>query len=109
MWDLGSNQAIQVAAHDAPVKVVRWVKAPNYSALMSCSWDKTVKFWDPRYYLDIGVYTIRYVHIRLIFFVFLSVTGLFFSLSTLPSLSSISPLSSSLIKRRQQRRPLLAE
>ena len=48
MWDLGSNQAIQVAAHDAPVKVVRWVKAPNYTALFSCSWDKTAKFWDTR-------------------------------------------------------------
>ena len=54
MWDLGSNQAIQVAGHDAPVKVVRWVKAPNYSALMSCSWDKTVKFWDTRYSLNIA-------------------------------------------------------
>jgi len=48
MWDLGSNQAVQVAAHDAPVKVVRWIKAPNYTALMSGSWDKTVKFWDTR-------------------------------------------------------------
>jgi WD40 repeat protein len=52
MWDLGSNQTIQVAGHDAPVKVVRWVKAPNYTALMSCSWDKTVKFWDTRYYFE---------------------------------------------------------
>jgi mRNA export factor len=49
MWDLGSNQTVQVAAHEAPVKVVRWVKAPSYSALMTCSWDKTVKFWDTRY------------------------------------------------------------
>ena len=48
MWDLGSNQTVQVAAHEAPVKVVRWVKAPNYTALMSCSWDKTIKFWDTR-------------------------------------------------------------
>ena len=31
-----------------PVKVVRWVKAPNYTALFSCSWDKTAKFWDTR-------------------------------------------------------------
>ena len=48
MWDLQSNQATQVAGHDAPVKIVRWVKAPNYTALMTGSWDKTVKFWDLR-------------------------------------------------------------
>lgn len=48
MWDLNSNQTIQVAQHDAPVKHVRWVKAPNYSCLMTASWDKTLKFWDTR-------------------------------------------------------------
>jgi len=47
-WDLASNQAVQIAQHQAPVKVCRWVKAPNYSALMTCSWDKTMKFWDTR-------------------------------------------------------------
>ena len=47
-WDLASNQTIQVAQHDAPVKVIRWVKAPNYTALMTGSWDKTLKFWDTR-------------------------------------------------------------
>ena len=35
MWDLGSNQTVQVAAHDAPVKVCRWVKASNYE--VSCA------------------------------------------------------------------------
>ena len=48
-WDLASNQAVQVAEHQAPVKSCRWVKAPNYSALMTCSWDKTIKFWDTRW------------------------------------------------------------
>ena len=38
----------QVAEHQAPVKSVRWVKAPNYTALMTGSWDKTLKFWDTR-------------------------------------------------------------
>lgn len=48
MWDLNSNQAIQVAQHDAPVKTVHWIKAQNYSCVMTGSWDKTIKFWDPR-------------------------------------------------------------
>ena len=39
-WDLATNQAMQVAEHGAPVKSVRWVKAPNYTALMTGSWDK---------------------------------------------------------------------
>ena len=47
-WDLASNQTMQVAQHEAPVKVIRWVKAPNYTALMTGSWDKTLKFWDTR-------------------------------------------------------------
>lgn len=47
-WDLASNQSIQVAAHDAPVKTCHWVKGSNYSCLMTGSWDKTLKFWDTR-------------------------------------------------------------
>ncbi|XP_017772005.1 PREDICTED: mRNA export factor [Nicrophorus vespilloides] len=47
-WDLGSNQVVQVAAHDAPIKTCHWIKAPNYSCLMTGSWDKTLKFWDTR-------------------------------------------------------------
>jgi hypothetical protein len=34
---------IKVAEHQAPVKSCRWLKANNYSALMTCSWDKTLK------------------------------------------------------------------
>ncbi|GLH13561.1 WD repeat-containing protein 55 homolog [Gryllus bimaculatus] len=47
-WDLNSNQAIQVAVHDAPVKTCHWVKGNTYSCLMTGSWDKTLKFWDTR-------------------------------------------------------------
>ncbi|KAF0307231.1 mRNA export factor [Amphibalanus amphitrite] len=47
-WDLASNQTVQVAQHDAPVKTVHWVKAPNYTCIMTGSWDKTLKFWDTR-------------------------------------------------------------
>lgn len=48
IWDLNSNQSIQVAQHDAPVKTVHWIKASNYSCIMTGSWDKTLKFWDTR-------------------------------------------------------------
>ncbi|KAL4655258.1 mRNA export factor-like isoform X2 [Arapaima gigas] len=48
MWDLNSNQEMQVAQHDASIKSVRWIKASNYSCLMTGSWDKTLKFWDIR-------------------------------------------------------------
>lgn len=47
-WDLASNQVIQVAAHDAPIKTCHWIKAPTYACLMTGSWDKTLKFWDLR-------------------------------------------------------------
>ena len=42
-WDLATNQSVQVAQHDGPVKTCHWVKAPNYTALMTSSWDKTLK------------------------------------------------------------------
>uniref|UniRef100_A0A336N8Z7 CSON009382 protein n=1 Tax=Culicoides sonorensis TaxID=179676 RepID=A0A336N8Z7_CULSO len=47
-WDLGSDQLVQVAQHDAPVKTCHWVKGTNYTCLMTGSWDKTLKFWDTR-------------------------------------------------------------
>lgn len=42
-WDLGSNQTVQVAAHDAPVRTCDWIQTPSYSCLMTGSWDKTLK------------------------------------------------------------------
>lgn len=48
MFDLNSGQSMQVAAHDAPVKCVRWVDAPGGGILATGSWDKTIKYWDLR-------------------------------------------------------------
>ncbi|KAJ8258505.1 hypothetical protein COCON_G00175170 [Conger conger] len=48
MWDLNSNQAMQIAQHDGPIRTIHWIKAPNYSCIMTGSWDKTLKFWDTR-------------------------------------------------------------
>lgn len=42
-WDLGSNQTVQVAVHDAPVRACHWVQAASYCCLMTASWDKTLK------------------------------------------------------------------
>jgi mRNA export factor len=43
MWDLQTNQATPVALHDAPIKSVAWIQAPNYSCIVTASWDKTLK------------------------------------------------------------------
>lgn len=48
VWDLISNQVIQIAIHDSAVSSCNWIKTPTYSCLMTTSWDKTVKFWDTR-------------------------------------------------------------
>jgi len=43
LWDLASDQVMQVAAHDGPVKTCHMVKGPTYTCLMTGSWDKTLK------------------------------------------------------------------
>lgn len=48
LWDLGSDQMIQVAAHDGPVRTCHVINAANYKCLMTGSFDRTVKFWDTR-------------------------------------------------------------
>ena len=35
VWDLAADQVMQVAAHDATVKTCHWIKAPNYTCLMT--------------------------------------------------------------------------
>lgn len=42
-WDLATNQSVQVAAHDAPIRTCHWIKASTYSCLMTGSWDKTLR------------------------------------------------------------------
>eukprot|EP00053_Salpingoeca_punica_P010304 m.92651 g.92651 ORF g.92651 m.92651 type:complete len:335 (-) comp15339_c0_seq3:193-1197(-) len=46
MWDLATNQTTQIAQHDAPIKVCRFI--PSLNCVMTGSWDKTLKFWDMR-------------------------------------------------------------
>ena len=48
MFDLGSGQNQQVAAHDLPIKSVRFVSVNGTEALATASWDKTLKYWDLR-------------------------------------------------------------
>lgn len=36
-YDCSSSQ------HDGPIKAIHWIKAPNYSCIMTGSWDKTLK------------------------------------------------------------------
>ncbi|CAG0914771.1 unnamed protein product [Notodromas monacha] len=47
-WDLSSNQYVTIGQHDAPIRSVHWVKAPNYTCLMTGGWDRNLKFWDTR-------------------------------------------------------------
>jgi mRNA export factor len=42
-WDLQSDQAVQFAQHDQPIKSVHYVPALNM--ICTASWDKTLKFW----------------------------------------------------------------
>ena len=46
----GSNAAQQVAAHDQPIRCVRFVEVPGQATpvLVTGSWDKTIKYWDLR-------------------------------------------------------------
>ena len=44
--DLRQMKLFQVAAHDKPIRKVKWVK--EFPGLVTGSWDKTCKFWDTR-------------------------------------------------------------
>jgi len=42
-WDLATQQVVQFAQHDAPIKCVHWIEAHNM--VVTASWDKTLKYW----------------------------------------------------------------
>jgi mRNA export factor len=46
--DMNTGQVVSFAAHDAPVKSLRWMDHASSPALISGSWDKTLKYWDLR-------------------------------------------------------------
>ncbi|KAF9223436.1 WD40 repeat-like protein [Gyrodon lividus] len=48
MFDITNGQTTQVAQHDAPIKVVKWIETPQGGILATGSWDKTIKYWDLR-------------------------------------------------------------
>ncbi|KAL4062201.1 WD40-repeat-containing domain protein [Scleroderma yunnanense] len=48
MFDITNGQSQQVAQHDAPIKVVKWIETPQAGILATGSWDKTLKYWDLR-------------------------------------------------------------
>ncbi|KAJ3221640.1 hypothetical protein HK099_003296 [Clydaea vesicula] len=49
LMDLNTGQTVQVAAHDAPIKSVRFIDGGNMNNVaVTASWDKTVRYWDLR-------------------------------------------------------------
>ncbi|KIM56897.1 hypothetical protein SCLCIDRAFT_131585 [Scleroderma citrinum Foug A] len=48
MFDITTGQSQQVAQHDAPIKVAKWIETPQGGILATGSWDKTLKYWDLR-------------------------------------------------------------
>jgi mRNA export factor len=52
LLDLGANgsSAQQVALHAGPIRSVRFLEVPNTreQLIVTGSWDKTVRYWDPR-------------------------------------------------------------
>ncbi|KAH8401125.1 hypothetical protein KR009_003167, partial [Drosophila setifemur] len=48
VWDLASEKMSELGSHAKGVKSCHLVTGNQSSYLMTASWDKTVKFWDPR-------------------------------------------------------------
>jgi WD40 repeat protein len=45
MWHLATNSWTQIAQHDGPISGIFYSELPS-PCLITCSWDRTVKFWD---------------------------------------------------------------
>ena len=43
MYDVQTGQATQIAKHDAPIRVIKYVDTPSGGIVVTGSWDKTVK------------------------------------------------------------------
>lgn len=48
MMDVATGTTTPLAAHDMSVKCLRWMSTTNAQALVSASWDKSLKYWDLR-------------------------------------------------------------
>jgi len=48
MYDVQTGQTTQIAKHDAPIRVIKYVETPSGGIVVTGSWDKTVKYWDIR-------------------------------------------------------------
>lgn len=46
IYDLATGQTSQFAAHDAPVRCVKWIDNPGQPMAATASWDKTLKYWN---------------------------------------------------------------
>jgi WD40 repeat protein len=46
MYDVQTGQATQIAKHDAPIRVIKYVDTPSGGIVVTGSWDKTVKVRD---------------------------------------------------------------
>jgi len=44
MWDLQTNQMVQIAQHESPIKFIRYI--PEKNCIMTGGWDKKLCFWD---------------------------------------------------------------
>ena len=43
MYDVQTGQATQIAKHDGPIRVCKYVDTPSGGIVVTGSWDKTVK------------------------------------------------------------------
>ena len=46
MYDVQSGQSTQIAKHDAPIRVIKYVDTPSGGIVVTGSWDKTIKVRD---------------------------------------------------------------